>query len=442
MNRKRIAAVILSATMILGISLPSNVVQAKTKEEAQQEINNNKDKINGLNDKKDAINSQKTESEKKLDEIQNQIAEKNKLLLSSQKKVDEYKNNINALQESITKLEGKISGIQSSIENKKQEQAEKEKILASRIRSAYKNNLGNEFLYILIESKGVGELLNNIANISFVIETDNKLINDIKQVEKDLKSQESDLESQKKTLSEEKSRLETEKKEYDSLVKQYEEQITELNNLETQKQNEINSLSDQEKNLLNEINAYKEDNSDLTNYINQLTAKEEAAKKEQEKQNNNSGNNSGSSGNETSKGTSEGDSSGGKVSASGFIRPAPGGVTDPFGPRIHPVTGKHSVHTGADLGASYGTPIHASKAGTVIEAGWNTAYGNMVIIDHGDGTKTLYGHSCRLAVTTGQHVSQGQVIAYVGSTGYSTGPHLHFGIMINGQWVNPMNYIS
>ncbi|MFQ6848150.1 MAG: M23 family metallopeptidase, partial [Clostridium perfringens] len=129
-------------------------------------------------------------------------------------------------------------------------------------------------------------------------------------------------------------------------------------------------------------------------------------------------------------------------SSSGFMRPAPGGVTDPFGPRVHPVTGKRSVHTGADLGASYGTPILASKSGTVVEAGWNTAYGNMVIIDHGDGTSTLYGHSSRLAVQAGQHVSQGQVIAYVGSTGYSTGPHLHFGIMINGEWVNPMNYIS
>lgn len=440
MNRKKIAAAIISVTMILGISLPSNVVQAKTKEEAQKEINNNKDKIDGLNEKMNDVSSQKIESEKKLDSIQGKIAEKNKLLLSSQKKVDEYKINIDVLQGNISKLEGKISEIQGSIDKKKQEQSEKEETLASRIRSAYKNNLGNQFLYVLIESKGVGELLNNIANIRFVVETDNKLINDIKEVQIELKNQEADLESQKKVLSEQKDRLETEKKEYDNLVKQYETQIIELNTLENEKQNEINSLSQKERDLLNEINAYKEDNSDLTSYINKLVAQEEAAKeaakKEQEKQNN-SVNNSGSSG------SSEVNYSGsGQTTSSGFIRPAPGGITDPFGPRIHPVTGKHSVHTGVDLGASYGTPIHASKSGTVIEAGWNTAYGNMVIIDHGDGTRTLYGHSSRLAVSAGQHVSQGQVIAYVGSTGYSTGAHLHFGIMINGQWVNPMNYIS
>ncbi|EGT3616656.1 peptidase M23 [Clostridium perfringens] len=437
MNRRRLTAVILSVTMIFAVSInSSNIVQAKTKEEAQQEIDNNNSKIDSLKDKKDDINSEKDKVQSKIDEIQNQIAEKNQMLLSSQKKVDEYKSNIDSLKSSIDNLETQISDVQKSIDKKKKEEEAKEEILASRIRSAYKSNLSNQFLYIVLESKNVGDFISNVSNIRYVVNTDNKLINDIKKVQDELKNEEAQLESQKTDLSNQKSRLETEKKEYDSLVSQYDAQLKELNSLEAQKQAEIDSLSQKEKDILSEINSYQEDNANLKDYINNLINKNNSNNSSSSNSSSNSSNNSGS-------GAASGESSGGnKNTSGGFMRPAPGGVTDPFGPRTHPVTGKQSVHTGADLGAPYGTPILASKAGTVVEAGWNTAYGNMVIIDHGDGTSTLYGHSSSLAVQAGQHVSQGQVIAYVGSTGYSTGPHLHFGIMINGEWVNPMNYIS
>lgn len=122
----------------------------------------------------------------------------------------------------------------------------------------------------------------------------------------------------------------------------------------------------------------------------------------------------------------------------GFIRPVGGPVTCPFGPRMHPILHVVRMHTGVDLGAHAGTPIHAAASGVVIHAGWWGAYGNAVIIDHGGGVSTLYGHCSVLKVHTGEKITQGEVIGLVGSTGWSTGPHLHFEVRKNGKPVRPL----
>lgn len=98
-------------------------------------------------------------------------------------------------------------------------------------------------------------------------------------------------------------------------------------------------------------------------------------------------------------------------------------------------------HSGIDIGVDYGTPIHAADSGTVIYVGWISGYGNAVIIDHGNGMQTLYGHNQSLNVSEGQSVSKGQVIAFAGSTGNSTGPHCHFEGQVNGSAVDPMGYL-
>src|SRR5262249_14059545 len=108
---------------------------------------------------------------------------------------------------------------------------------------------------------------------------------------------------------------------------------------------------------------------------------------------------------------------------------------------IHPIYGDSRLHTGADLAATTGTPIHAAAAGDVISAGWLGGYGNATIIDHGGGIATLYGHQSALLVAAGQHVEKGQVIGRVGRTGSCTGPHLHFEVRVNGNPVDPMPYL-
>jgi murein DD-endopeptidase MepM/ murein hydrolase activator NlpD len=123
------------------------------------------------------------------------------------------------------------------------------------------------------------------------------------------------------------------------------------------------------------------------------------------------------------------------VSGAGLIWPVNAPITSPFGWRWG------RMHEGVDLGAAYGTPIAAAAAGNVIYAGWEGGYGNLVVIDHGGGLATAYGHQSQIAVSLGQSVAQGQTIGYVGSTGHSTGPHLHFEVRVNGQAVDPLGYL-
>jgi len=124
-----------------------------------------------------------------------------------------------------------------------------------------------------------------------------------------------------------------------------------------------------------------------------------------------------------------------------MIYPAAARITSRFGSRVHPILGYRRFHAGIDFGASYGTTIRAADGGRVIFSGWYGGYGQAVIIDHGGGITTLYGHASRLYVREGQTVQQGDAIAAVGSTGLSTGPHLHFEVRQNGNPVNPMGYL-
>jgi len=127
--------------------------------------------------------------------------------------------------------------------------------------------------------------------------------------------------------------------------------------------------------------------------------------------------------------------------ANGFIRPVPGAISSGFGMRIHPITGSRRMHNGVDMNASQGDPIHAARAGTVILSGIKGGYGNAVMIDHGGGMVTLYGHQSKLLVAVGQRVDAGEVIGLVGSTGESTAPHLHFEVRIKGTPVDPAKYL-
>ena len=119
----------------------------------------------------------------------------------------------------------------------------------------------------------------------------------------------------------------------------------------------------------------------------------------------------------------------------------PGGVGSVFGMRLHPIFHVWRMHTGWDFHAGYGESIRAVAAGTVVSAGWQGGYGQVVVISHGGGLSTLYAHQSKMLVGAGQKVVKGQVIGKVGSTGYSTGPHLHFEVRVNGSPVNPGGYL-
>lgn len=137
--------------------------------------------------------------------------------------------------------------------------------------------------------------------------------------------------------------------------------------------------------------------------------------------------------------SSEGSGGSGSAPSGGLIWPVNGPITSPYGPRCF--RGVCGFHPGIDIGVPSGTPIKAAAAGKVIYAAWLGGYGNLIVVDHGNELATAYAHQSSFASSDGQHVSQGQVIGYVGCTGYCFGPHLHFEVRVNGKTVNPVNYL-
>ncbi|NLC47037.1 MAG: M23 family metallopeptidase [Firmicutes bacterium] len=122
--------------------------------------------------------------------------------------------------------------------------------------------------------------------------------------------------------------------------------------------------------------------------------------------------------------------------------PVRGRITSRFGYRVHPIRRRRLFHSGIDIAVSPGTSVKAAACGRVVYAGWRSGYGKTIIIDHGQGIRTLYAHNSRLHVKVGQWVNKGQVICASGNTGTSTGPHLHFEVLLNGQPKNPLDYLS
>lgn len=131
----------------------------------------------------------------------------------------------------------------------------------------------------------------------------------------------------------------------------------------------------------------------------------------------------------------------GNVSTQGYIIPTAGGIGSGFGQRLHPILGYYRMHSGLDIGGAHGQPIWATTDGTVIVAGVQGGYGNTVVLDHGDGLSSLYAHQTRFNVRVGDEVKRGDVIGYVGSTGMSTGPHLHFEMRMFGSAIDPMQFM-
>ncbi|MDH3707692.1 MAG: peptidoglycan DD-metalloendopeptidase family protein [Acidimicrobiia bacterium] len=128
-------------------------------------------------------------------------------------------------------------------------------------------------------------------------------------------------------------------------------------------------------------------------------------------------------------------------SSAGFVMPTAGGIGSGFGPRLHPILGYARMHSGVDMGGPTGQTIVSSNSGRILYAGWRGGYGNAVIIDHGGGVTSLYAHMSAIDASTGQSVGRGERIGAVGSTGLSTGPHLHFEIRVNGEPVDPLRYL-
>lgn len=444
-------------SIIIVITLMSNSIAfAVDNDSIESEINGNNEKIEALEDKKNEINQEISEQEEILTNLQDEINSKSKAINSINEEVDKYKLQVSSLEDEIWNINSEIDSLEAARIEKETavaelEVAEKEteEKISYRIRTYAKVNFTYQYIYMLVSSKSLSEAVQALAKITKIVEADRKLIAEGKEKRKEINKEKEKIaanlqkqEEMAKEIKDKQKELEVALNELEMVQANHEVQLAELNELESEKNETLASLEGESNDVEAQIEQLTMFNAELQAQLDQLfeqTQNQTPAEPDYTEDVEEDNTNDAEEGEDNNSGDSE---QGSSVNNSGYIWPTQGVITEPYGPRVNPVTGNPGFHHGIDIGAPFGTPIYASAGGTVAYAGYWGDYGNIVIINHPEGSQTFYAHCQSIYVSVGEQVSQGQTIGEVGSTGMSTGPHLHFELRINGSSVNPLSYIS
>ena len=355
-------------------------VHAQDLTELQEQSSQLTQAIDESNNRLQAVQEQLSTNMQELQDLDNQIAQSQNELDAINTDISDLMKQINENEDKLTKTQANLDDIQS--------------LLDARIIKMYESPKF-EFLQVLLESKSATEFLSTYYAMKELAEYDKQLLETVKK-------QKEDIETTKKILAEKKKQVVENKQK-----QQKKTQV--LANTKTMRQYYISKLSTEEQELQAKIDEYNSEVTAIESEIKLMALNSISA-----------------------------DYIGGAM-----VWPIPGysTITSEYGMRVHPITGAYKLHTGTDIGAPMGADFVAAAKGVVTKAEMTPAYGNMVIIDHGGGVQTLYAHGSAILVQVGQEVEAGTPVLKVGSTGYSTGPHAHFEIRINGQTVNPMEYL-
>lgn len=320
---------------------------------------------------------------------------------------------LDSLSSQIAEKEEEIAVAQEELEEAKVVENSQYESMKLRIRYMYERG-ETSFLNMLMESRNISDMLNRAEYISQISSYDRQKLTEYAEEKERIADQEAKLEEERGQLL---SLQEATEAKQASVEKLMEEKTAELANYEGQIASAEGQLSDYEKDIQAQEDKIKAIEAEIRK-------KEEEAKKQAE-----------------AAGQTYTPVNLGNIS---FIWPCPSSsrITSQFGDRSAPTEGASTDHKAIDIGASTGSDIVAAASGTVIISTYSVSAGNYIMIDHGGGVFTVYMHCSQLLASVGDKVSQGQVIAKVGSTGYSTGPHLHFGIRSGGAYVNPLKYVS
>jgi murein DD-endopeptidase MepM/ murein hydrolase activator NlpD len=358
--------------------------------------------INDLNNEKKQLNNQADNAKEALNQTKN----------AQQAVFSE----INQLDSNIEKTETELSSIENQLSDTKLTLATTEKELQEaiakkntqyettkkRIKYLYENgNIG--YLDVLLDSKNFSDFLNRFEYVNDIVQYDSKVFKKMQAVQQDIEIKVLEIETKKKSI--------------ELLAK---EQLNKKHGLEetkSQKAQVLAKLESDEVAYQKKLDQIEADNKEVERLIKK--AQEEAARKA------------------AASGAS-------KYTGGVMMWPLNGyyNISSGYGARTSPIYGSSEVHRGIDIPAPRGTSVLAASEGTVIFAGWNNSYGNMIIIDHGGGISSVYAHNSSLVAREGQNVKRGDVISKVGSTGDSTGNHLHFEVRVNGAHTSPLKYLS
>lgn len=353
--------------------------QAAEKEKLQNEL--------------DSIDTEKATVKEQIEALDAQIN-------STEEQIGLQNDLIDSLEEMIAQKEEELAEAQK----KEEEQYEKFK---TRVRVMYEQG-ETSYLEVLLSADDLSDFLSKYEIVSQIAEYDKNLFEELKALKEEIAQTKSELEEDRQQAENVRKELEVSKSELD----------TQLAN-RSQAMKELESAAEEVKASFAEIEAEEDAiNAQIDKIVKEMEAEAERKRQEQAAQ----------GGGSTSTGTTQ---------VGDYTYPLPSGyryVTSKFGYRNHPVTGVYKLHTGVDISAPNGTAIYAAQSGTVIIAGYSSAWGNYVVINHGGGVTTLYAHMSKILTTKGATVSAGTQIGRVGSTGYSTGNHLHFEVRQNGSY--------
>ena len=365
--------------------------------------------------------SQISEAQQQKAALQSGVTDVKKILQSLQSSKKDLSNYVKKLDSSLDDIQKKLDDLNCMIDEKskeitetkaqlvKAEAIEKEQYESMKKRIKFLYERGDAmYVEMLLTSRSFGEFLNKNGYVQKLSEYDHKMLEEYKETKEAIDAYKKELEEEQEILEEAKAAAKQEEASMQTLIQAKEQEIGVY-----------------EADISNKSALVKEYEAEIAAQNAAIAAMEKAVAEEKKR-------------------LEEANKAVRKYDGGIFTFPAPSvkRVSDDYGYRIHPTLGVKQFHNGVDLAAPNGSPILAAYDGTVVAASYSSTMGNYIMLDHGDGLYTIYMHASALAVSKGQEVSKGDRIGSVGSTGRSTGPHLHFSVRLNGAYVSPWNYIS
>lgn len=400
---KKIASVIICLALLLSCGTPCLTVQAVTSEsirEKEREIEKAKEEVSGLKSSLTDVEKLKKELEQSKNDLTAYVMKLDGQLADIQDKIAKYN-------DMITEKEKEIEETARDLDEAQARQELQYAAMKKRIQFMYERS-DSFYLETLFGSNSIAGIVNRADYIEALSRYDREKLNEYVETRKYVELCKEELETEKQLLDETKLAVEQEEENVNTLIGEKEAQIVSVSGDIANKEAAIKEYED----MIAQENA-------------EIAALEKAVAEE--------------------KARLEAENAQARIYNGGlFAWPCPGykRISDEYGNRMHPILGIEKFHNGLDMAASSGTPILAAYDGDVVAADYSGSMGNYIMIDHGSGLYTIYMHCSALYVSKGQTVYKGQNIAAVGSTGRSTGPHLHFSVRLNGNYVSPWNYLK
>lgn len=381
--------------LVICVLLTVTVFAEDNIQENQEQSNVAENTLDSLNVQKSDLENQIQQKESEIQYIQEDMSATLLELENLSQEIADKQNEIAEIELQEIELNKYIETTEVELTSLKEKYAKQKKALEARLVAMYK--FGNaSYLDVLLNSKSLSQFLSNCYYLTIITKTDTNLLKSVEEKRDSIQTLANNLETKKNVLM-----VSRETREKTQIA---------LSNMKIIKDKRVTELNEQDLALHQEIENYRQQIQSVELEIKKLAL-----------------------------------ANVGEKYVGGIMAwPVPGytTITSQYGMRTHPITGVYKLHTGTDISAPIGATFVAANDGIVVKAEYNTAYGNMVMIDHGGGISTLYAHGSEILVSVGQTVFKGTAVLKVGSTGYSTGPHAHFEVRVNGNPVQPLDYIT